>query len=323
MNCFRQSLAELELRGRITAVDATPYCAAGHSADAFYLVPRCNDPAFLSEIQRICAREEIHLIVPTIDSELPVFAGAQDCFQKNGTRVAISSPETVAICQDKTLTHQWMVDHGIPVPRQVKPEIVLNDPAQWSLPLIVKPIDGSASIGVRVIQSFDELAAVVLNSRNLIVQELVNGAEHTINVFMNSHGRCLCAVPHCRIETRSGEVSKGVTVKNRHLMDLGTAIAEMLPGAFGPLNIQCFLTPAGDIKLIETNARFGGGYPLAHRSGTAMTRWLLEYILGREPEERFDDWEDGLTMLRYDESVFVSAAQLPNGEYAAVHRVRS
>jgi carbamoyl-phosphate synthase large subunit len=324
MNCFRESLSELGISGRIIALDATPYSAAVQLADEFYLVSRCSDPSFIPEVEQICQREEVHLVVPTIDVELPAYANARERFRKLGTEIAISCPETVSICYNKVLTHEWLVGQGLPVPRQANPEVVLGDSRDWMLPLIIKPIDGSGSLGVRVVTSFAELEALVSKSNGVIVQECIEGAEHTINVFANRHGRCLCAVPHFRMEVRGGEVSKGVTVKNPHMIELANTIVESMPGAYGALNVQCFSTAAGDLKVIEINARFGGGYPLAHRAGAPITRWLIEEILGRERQEPFDGWEDGLTMLRYDEAVFVprEALQADDHYAASVHRAR-
>jgi carbamoyl-phosphate synthase large subunit len=325
MNCFRESLAELGISGRVIAVDATPYSAAVQLADDFYLVPRCTDPQFIPEIQQICEQEEVHLVVPTIDTELPAYAAARECFRKQGTQIVISSPETVRICYNKILTHEWLVAQGFPVPRQAAPEVVLADPRHWTLPLIIKPIDGSGSLGVRIVNSFAELASLVPKSNGIIVQECIQGAEHTINVFVDRQGRCLCAVPHFRMEVRGGEVAKGVTVKNARMMELANAVVESMPGAYGALNVQCFSTSSSELKVIEINARFGGGYPLAHRAGAPIARWLIEGILGREPHELFDDWEDGLTMLRYDEAVFVPRATLQISDHHAtsVHRIRS
>jgi carbamoyl-phosphate synthase large subunit len=325
MNCFRESLSELGISGRIIAVDVTPYSAAAQLADDFYLVAKCTDPSFIPEVQQICEQEEVHLVVPTIDTELPAYAAARESFRKLGADIAISSPETVGICCNKILTHEWLAAHGLPVPRQAAPGVILADSRQWTLPLIIKPIDGSGSLGIRVVNSFAELDLLTSKSDGVIVQECIEGAEHTINVFVNRRGRCLCAVPHFRMEVRGGEVSKGVTVKNRQMMELADNIVENMPGAYGALNVQCFSTAEGELKIIEVNARFGGGYPLAHRAGATMTRWLIEEILGREPQERFDDWEDGLTMLRYDEAVFGLRAALETDLHhpASLDRVRS
>jgi carbamoyl-phosphate synthase large subunit len=216
----------------------------------------------------------------------------------------VSAPETVDISRNKTLTHSWLSERGFPVPRQSTPEQILAQSSEWQLPLIVKPNGGSASIGVHVVHSFQALDAAAKSTEGLIVQELIAGREHTVNVFLNNRGQCICAVPHYRIEVRAGEVSKAVTVKHLGLMQMVRRLVEMLPGAYGALNVQCFLTASDEIRIIEVNARFGGGYPLAHMAGAKMTQWLLEDIRGAPPKTYYDDWQDGLLMLRYDDAVF-------------------
>jgi carbamoyl-phosphate synthase large subunit len=324
MRCFRESLTELGIAGRIIAVDATPLSSAAQLADQFYVVPKCADDKFISEIQAICETEEIRLLVPTIDTELPVYAQARETLRSMGVFVAISSPETVAICCDKVLTHRWLLSNHHSVPQQAFPELVLAEPSNWRLPLVIKPARGSGSIGVRLVQSFRELEVISSGSEDLIVQELVQGVEHTVNLFVNRDGKCVCAVPHARLETRAGEVSKGITVKDASLMECASRLVEALPGAFGPLNVQCFLTREAQVKIIETNARFGGGYPLAHHAGACMTRWLIEESIGREASGPFDAWYDGLTMLRYDDAVYIPKAALEANSCATpVYRFRS
>jgi carbamoyl-phosphate synthase large subunit len=321
-NNFRQSFSELGIKGRIIAIDAMPHSPAGQLADAYYVVPPCTDSGFVAEVLDLCKREDVNLIVPTIDPELPVYARAKNEFSKKGTHVVISSAETVAICSDKVQTHSWLVSQGFPTPRQATPEVVLGNPQEWPSRLILKPKNGSASIGIRVVTTINELEAY--RADGLVVQELVSGAEHTINVFVDREGHCRCAVPHLRMEVRAGEVSKGCTVKDQRLIGLASKIAETLPGAYGALNVQCFLTPSGDLQIIEMNARFGGGYPLAHHAGAHMTTWLLEEAMGDTPHGPFDQWQDGHVMLRYDEAVFLNKDEVRSHTDAnSVYCVRS
>src|SRR5207237_226248 len=95
-----------------------------------------------------------------------------------------------------------------------------------------------------------------------------------------------------------------VIVKPRH----GSAsVGVCLPQAFGAMNFQCFLGVDGVARITEINGRFGGGYPLAYHAGADFPRWLIEAALGREVDrpEYFDQWDDGCTMLRYDDAVYV------------------
>jgi carbamoyl-phosphate synthase large subunit len=326
IRCFRDSFRRLGVRGRIVAVDASLEAPALHFADSFRQTPRCDDPAFLPRLLAIAGREAIDLIVPTIDPELPVYAGSRQLLARRGVRIMISAPETIAICADKQLTHGWLRRHGFPAPRQESLAAAISRPDGRRFPLIVKPRRGSGSVGVRRVASWEELRAVgetthaVGRLADHVVEELAPGLEHTINVFVDSRGGSLAAVPHRRIEVRAGEVSKAVTVKHHGLMRLAQRIAETLPGARGPLCIQCFLAPDGSVRVTEINARFGGGYPLTHRAGARFTDWLVEEFL-KIPVSGCDDWTDHLTMLRYDHEVFLTAAALaPNAAFSGAVR---
>ena len=94
-------------------------------------------------------------------------------------------------------------------------------------------------------------------------------------------GRCVCSVPRRRLAVRAGEVEKGVTVRDQALERLARRIAEALPGAYGVLNVQIFVDPvAGEPRVIEINARYGGGFPLAFQAGARFPAWTIEEILG-------------------------------------------
>jgi len=94
------------------------------------------------------------------------------------------------------------------------------------------------------------------------------------------------------------------------LIDLGRCVAERLPGIRGALNLQCFLSASGDIRIIELNARFGGGYPLAHQAGARFAHWLVEETLGGHPQAALDSWKDQLMMVRYDQELFLEPSAL-------------
>ena len=144
-------------------------------------------------------------------------------------------------------------------------------------------------------------------SGDMLIQDIAPGREYTVDVFLDRAGQCRCAVPRLRLETRAGEVSKGVTVRNEHVLTIARRTAEALPGARGVINIQIFHDEnTGVTNVIEINPRFGGGYPLTHQAGAPMIRWLIEETLGMPCSAR-DDWREGVVMLRYDEAVFVDA----------------
>jgi len=310
MQCFREALEACMGGGNVYASDCSLTSPACCLADRFWQVPRCSEPEFIPELLALAIQEDVSVIVPTIDSELGPLAANRHLFAEHGIHVCVSGEETVAICGDKLLTNEWLCINQFPTVLQAFPEEVLAFRERWPLPLIAKPRWGSASKGVRVIETFDELKTYADLRSDLIVQQIASGDEYTVNVFVNRDGECVCAVPHRRLETRSGEVSKAITVKHLPMMALASKIAESLPGASGMLNIQCFLSEEGDIRVIEINARAGGGYPLAHSAGARYAQWILDEIIRGRAHERFEDWIDDLAMLRYDQSVIRPAAAL-------------
>jgi carbamoyl-phosphate synthase large subunit len=306
---FKDELQRLDLQGRVLAADASPLSAAFHDADTQVLVPPCAEPAFVPSVLRLCQDHGVGLVVPTIDPELPLYAEHRQRFEAIGVTVAVSAPETVALSYDKLRTHEWLVAQGFPTVRQATAADVMDSPNGWPWPLIAKPRRGSASIGVRRVGDMDELRAATRQTE-CVVQAPAPGHEYTVDVLVRRDGRCVCAVPRRRLEVRAGEVSKGVTVRNAAIERLATEVAERLPGAYGVLNIQLFHDPStGELRLIEINPRFGGGYPLTHRAGAPLARWLLEEVAGVPSTVTNQEWRAGVVMLRFDDAVFVDAGQ--------------
>jgi carbamoyl-phosphate synthase large subunit len=308
-NCFRESLIKRAEAGWVGTIDSGLSAPLSFLADKWWRVPKCTEPHFVETVLAICQQHEVELIIPTTDRELEVWVQHRSRFAGLGISVALSAPETIAIAWDKAKTHSWLVANGFPTVRQACVCEVLRSPDDWRFPLIAKPRNGSASEGLRTIATPEDLTALSRVQIPYLVQEIARGREFTINVFVDKAGACIAAVPHWRMEVRGGEVSKGLTVKDPELMSIGRRIAEALPGARGPLNIQCFAHELDGIKVIEINARFGGGYPLAHQAGAKFTEWLLDELEGRSLSP-CDDWLDDLAMLRYDSAIFVAGSRI-------------
>ena len=306
---FRRALGAVGAApGRVVATDCSWYSSAFHDADEAFLVPRLGDPEFVPRLLELCVKHRVDLIVPTIDTEMPVYVAHRDQFDEIGTTIALSHGDVVAIAADKQRTHDWLVTQGLPTVEQTTPAAALADPDAWTYPLIAKPRFGSAGLGVGLVHDAEELALVARRGHELgelVVQRVAPGVEHTIDVLADRAGRCVCAVPRRRIEVRAGEVSKGVTVRSAVLEDLASRVCEALPGAYGALNVQVFVDDPEHLAVIEINARYGGGFPLSLEAGADFPRWMLEELLGLPSTASPDGWRAGLVMLRYDAAVFV------------------
>jgi carbamoyl-phosphate synthase large subunit len=300
--CFRESAESLHLRLRVLAVDMYPHMSpACHQADQAFRVNACGDPEYIQQLLEICGDHKVDLIVPTIDPELSVLSRHRSEFARVGARVVVSSLFVAELAQDKFQTISTLKSAGVSTPRTLRLSEYLADPSILPDPVIVKPNSGSGSRGIIRPRSPSELA--FLKNAEYIVQEFWQGIEYTVNMFFDLKGQLRCVIPHRRLEVRSGEVSKGRTERIETLIEASRRMAPVLIGAQGPLCFQAIVRPDGSYCVFEINARFGGGYPLAHQAGGRFAQWLLEELEGREVPA-LDDWEPGVTMLRFDTAVF-------------------
>ncbi len=303
LECFRASAARMGVALEIHACDLHPELSAACAvADARFAAPRCNHADYIPTLLKYVRENGIALVVPTIDTELQPLAAARADFAALGADVLVSSKEVIDIVRDKKRTMDVLAKAGVPVPLTATLEDFLRDPEGWHWPLFVKPVAGSASRGVALVQGIDELRREF--EEPMLVQELLGGDEYTINLFVDEKGVMRAAIPHLRISVRAGEVEKGRTVRRTDLETISRNVAAALPEARGVLCFQLFDDPRLGARVFEINARFGGGYPLADRAGGHFAENVLRTAAGL-PLVDCREWQDGMTMLRYDNAVFV------------------
>ncbi len=296
-------LPPTNITGKIITADLKHSAPASFLADTAELVPRIDHPDYIDRLLDICDRHQIDLLIPLIDTELPLLSLHEQRFRDRGVTVLISSAVVNDICHSKKKTGLFFKTIGVKTPKIYQ----LDEVEERDFPLFIKPDRGSASVGVHKIKNRTELNFFANYVEDPIIQELISGEEYTIDVLVNFRGKAVSIVPRARLETRAGETSKGKTVKNPELIAAAKYVVESLPGAIGCITVQCFLQPDGEIVFIEINPRFGGGYPLAYRAGADFPLWLFQLCAGKKPQVAIDEWEDGLSMFRYDDAIFVKA----------------
>jgi carbamoyl-phosphate synthase large subunit len=293
---FQSELKSIFLNAKLYTTDMEPsLSSACMCSDGFWKTPYVNDDSYIETLLQICIENDIGMVIPTIDTELEVLSENINLFENKGIFVIISSKVLIDNCRDKRKTGGLFESLGINYPE-------IFDRENLSFPCLVKPYDGSCSLGVNIINSKSNLDPDILNDEKMMFMELIGEqyTEYTVDVYYSREGSLKCMVPRERIEVRSGEVSKGVTRKG-DIYDFLLPKLNKINGAKGCLNIQIF----ADINKrsfygLEVNPRFGGGYPLTHSSGGNYIKWLLKEYFLSEDVQFFDQWESDLLMLRYD-----------------------
>jgi carbamoyl-phosphate synthase large subunit len=302
IECFRRSASAAGIDLHVLACDMEPeMSAACYAADRAFAVPRCDGPAFVDSMLKIVVDSSVDLIVPTIDPELAPLAAAADRFKAVGARVHVSPPSVIEVVRDKVRTAQVLAAAGVPVPWTASLEAARGEADRLVWPLFLRPSGGSASRGIKIARGPADLPAAP--DEPMMLQQLLVGPEYTVNMFIDEHGVLRSAVAHERLRVRAGEVEKGRTERDPIFRRLAEGVARALPDARGVLCFQMIVDKATGPRVFEVNARFGGGYPLAHFAGAEYTRWLLEELIG-QPSTANDDWRSGALMLRYDAATF-------------------
>jgi carbamoyl-phosphate synthase large subunit len=307
VRAFEAAGKALRLDLEIHAADASAFAPAMHCVDRTHVVPAVGGGGYVDALAAIIRRSKIHLLVPLLDIELPLIAAAAGRFAELGCRAVISSETVVRTCRDKLTAFRALRDALIDTPDTWTLSEALRFP-RHRFPYYLKPRTGSAAMGNYVIHTIEELHTFGRRVPDALVQEFVDGVEHTLDVYTGFDGVPRIVVPRRRLEVRTGEVSKGVTVKDPAIMAIGRRVAEVLGECRGVITVQCIVTPDGRIRVLEINPRFGGGVPLAIRAGADFPKWMLLEHLGRKARIVPTAFRHDLAMLRFDESVFVANA---------------
>lgn len=305
LQAFRAAARRLRIELRIIGTDVTPTAPGLICADERHLSAPISDPRYIDDLLHLVAQTGARALIPTIDTDLLALASRRAEFEALGCTPMISEPAVISICRDKVETHRFLQQSGIDTPATYLPD-ELRSLKPLTFPYFAKPRSGSASVRVARIEDEADLEYHVRKSADLIIQEYVEGAEHTLDVYVGLTGRPRCVVPRRRWQVRGGEVTKGVVVKDRDIMEAGRQVALALGASTrGLLTLQCIVTPERRIRFIEINPRFGGGAPMGIAAGADYPGWLLQELRGEQPQIEFDGFRHGLCMLRYDWSTFV------------------
>jgi carbamoyl-phosphate synthase large subunit len=301
VRAFRAAMAR-HGGGSVVVTDVNALSPAVYSGDSAYRVPLTSGPSYLDEVLAICDAEQIGLLIPTIDDELPIFGRAASAFAEKGVRVVVSPEATTRVCNDKFETCRFLRAHGVAAAASFLPSTL---PATPQLPLFIKPRFGRGGVGAVAARTTRELEFFLDYVAEPIVQELLEGPEFTIDVLCDFEGRPLSIVPRERVVVRAGVIDRGCTVNDPTLFELALACARALRFA-GPVNIQCRIH-RGRPTVFEINPRFSGGIPLTIAAGADFPAMLLQLHAGLAVEPSIGAFRDQFWMTNYEESVFLPA----------------
>ena len=234
---------------------------------------------WLRKLIRFCTKNDIRVIIPGLDFEVPLFAEFREQLRtETGAYICVSKPELINICADKLKTAEWLLCNGFP---SLTTRTLSHDTGNLRYPFIVKPRRGSTSKNVHLVSTSDEHKEVLdLYSgrrETFIMQEYLEDrkAEYSCGVLVYDEK------PYDTICLRRS-LNKGNThfaeyKENNDLAEFIEAVVNKLPGACGGLNLQLRLRD-GIPYIFEINPRFSGTTPLRMLFGMNHIEQFLSLI---------------------------------------------
>lgn len=301
VKAFREASNELKIKSKLIGVDMDELAPALNFVDKKYKVPKLSSEEFIPQIIEICKKENVAIIIPTLDTELSLYSKNKELIQNEcGAKVMVSDENVISIIRNKVKTYEFLKENNFSVPKLIKEKDVQDK--EYKFPLFIKPLDGSSSINNFKINNERELEFFKEYVSNPMIQEFSEGQEYCVDVFCDFKGNVITVVPKIRIAHRGGEITKAKIVKDRELIEIGKKLASLLKPC-GEINFDCIKTESG-VDIIEINGRFAGGSPISFKSGANSPKKIYQLLMNEELQYN-ENFEDGFIALRFDDAVYI------------------
>lgn len=256
---------------------------------------RWSDPNVVADIVRVAGEYEIDIILPFVDGAIEIASKVKQLLP--GVFIPVGDFETNRTMFDKVSAAKAFEQAGIPIPRTYT---AINA----KMPAIAKPRKGSASRGIKIFHTLDELMQLENLSDYLVQEYIENREEFTVDCYVSQAGDILTVVPRVRLEVMGGEVTRTITCRNATLDRLSREVIAKFR-LRGPVTLQ-FLhdIDRNRYMLMEVNPRLGGGVVCSIYAGAPITDYIIDEsrAISLQP---CDDWAYNTLMARYQkEAIF-------------------
>lgn len=257
-----------------------------------------NDAGVVSDLVEVIKNCHINIVLPFVDPAVQVVSKLKPLLSD----VFIPSCD-IDMCEimfDKKLSEQWFVNNGISIPKSYSPE------GKKEYPIIIKPRNGSASKGIRIIENEEDWNSISTPSDYVIQKYISNHDEYTVDCYVDQKGDIISIVPRIRLTVAGGEVVNSLTVRDDNLIHESRRILQCR-GFYGPVTIQFIRDKELDMTYVmEINPRLGGGVITSIEAGADISAFILREFMGQKLVPCYD-WKDKTLMTRYFKEVIFYA----------------
>lgn len=306
----------LGAEGKVHVSNSDDKTVAFHYADYSVITPLIYDDEYIPFLLNYCKENHIDILISLFDIDLLILAKNKEKFAEIGTRVIVSEPELVSICNDKWKTYLYLKENGFNVPKtylSLSKVMLALESGELHYPIVVKPRFGCGSIALSIAE--DEMALLYYYSRNtravnrtylkyesageeekIIYQECLNGQEYGVDIINDLNGNYRNSIVKKKIAMRAGETDIAELL-NEPAISAETARLGKLTKHIANMDCDVFLVD-GKPYILEMNARFGGGYPFSHVGGCNLPQAIVEWSKGNDVAQEIINAKTGATIYK-------------------------
>ncbi|HOH97083.1 MAG TPA: ATP-grasp domain-containing protein [Candidatus Cloacimonadota bacterium] len=276
-------------------------------ADEIYQLsyPSTGADVFLARLDYILSKTRIDVIIPTLDSEIPLYIRLATELQERGIHTFLPSEEQFNL-RDKIKLSQFFPPLGVDIP----PTHIIDSVDQ--LIKLDKKMDYPVFVKGRLYEAYkarnlDEAIKYFHNLQSqwglpVIVQEQVLGDEFNVVIVGDGKGDCIGLVPQRKLViTDKGKGFGGVVVNNPELERFARKIIQALSWR-GPCELEIMKGKDGKFYLIEINPRFPAWVRLAEGSGQNQPAATVLLAMGQDIEP-LPSCQPGTLFIRHAEDI--------------------
>jgi carbamoyl-phosphate synthase large subunit len=267
-------LNEYPLIDHLYGCDISDKNAAQFIYSNFFLGLPCNDPNYISYLEEIVKKKDIHLIIPVSEPELR-FLSKENINKIGDAELILASSQALEVGFDKLKTADFLKKENLPFPIT---QTVADLESIEKFPVIMKSRTGSGSSNVSIVRDNDTFIALKKGNPDFIVQEFLEGeqGEYTCGVFRSQSGIIRTII--LKRELMGGFTGYGEVIENQEISQLLYDVAEKLQ-LRGSINVQLRLTSKGPV-VFEINPRFSSTVRFRHLFDFKDVEWSIEDQLG-------------------------------------------
>ncbi|WP_176706186.1 ATP-grasp domain-containing protein [Paenibacillus hemerocallicola] len=314
----------------IIGMDCNPEAVGFHMSNKHVVGPRASEESFIPFVLSLCAEEKVGLLFSLVTDELIKLAEAEEELLRIGTRLSISSADSLRKVIHKGRLYQALQTMGMAVPefRMVNsPEGLIS--ALYELgyparPVCFKPVVSDGSRGFHIVDNgadrfrmlfqekpssahiSEEELLRILHGHTIIpetlVMEYLPHEEYSVDLLVK-HGEAVVAVPRLREVTVGGITTKSSIAKERDIVDYAVAVVESMQ-LNGNIGVQVRRDRLRQPKIVEINPRIQGTIVHCTAAGINLPALAVKQALDIPPSKDELEIRWGTRMTRYWEEVF-------------------